>query len=157
MLSEAIFTIPIYLRSETQYYKEKDSYEKSEIEKYGEYQFGNKVKVWWPPWWFNDIIGYLTIHKYGMSFLVYRYFTQSKRIIRDPRSRRKISIARDPEWELNEPFPQNQTEVSLKECLMNLLCKAEKDLKKRNYYINTEYYCNLISCLEIEKFLELYE
>lgn len=40
MYSKEIFTIPIYLRSYDQYYKEKDSCEKREIQIYGEYPFG---------------------------------------------------------------------------------------------------------------------
>jgi len=155
MFSKIIFTIPIYLRSEEQYYKEKNYAEKKAIAKYGKTLFGKRLEIWWPPWRFNDVIGYLTVNLYESSLFVFRYFVQSKRIIRDPMLRRKAIIAMDPEWELEMPLPQNHTNESLRYCLINLLYKAKKDLKKTGYFVDIEYYNNLINCLDIVKYLEL--
>lgn len=156
MFDKILFTIPIYLRSEEQYYKERDCIEKKIIENYGKYSFGRKTEIWWPPWRFNDVIGYLTMSLYGMTFVVRRYLVLSKRINRNPISRRKAMITMDPVWDIEEPLPQDQTNESLRNCLKGLLYEAKKGFKKRGYFVDTEYYSNLINCLDIEKYLETY-
>jgi len=157
MFSNIIFTIPIYLRSEEQYYRENECAKKKVIEKYGDTLFGRKLEIWWPPWRFNDVIGYLTVNLYERSLLSFRYFVQSKRIIRDPKLRRKDIIAMDPEWQLEMPLPQNFTNKSLRDCLKSLLYKAKKDLKNPIYFIDLKYYNKLINCLDILKYLELFD
>lgn len=93
----------------------------------------------------------------GIIFSDISYFAKGKRILRDPRLRRRIFIYKDANWKLHESFPHDQTNDSLKECLKSLLYIAEKDLKDRNYFVPIKHYCNLINCLDMGRLLDLYK
>lgn len=166
---EEMLIFPIFLRSEGEYLKERPKKTFPESKK-GE-------PLHWPPWRFNDIVGYITVNYYEQQFKVFRYLpfverirqirddydgkvylkqvAELKRINRDALSRTKLTLVIDANWGLEMPILKRHTEEDLKQYLIKLLLQARKDLHgKRKWFIDLDYYTNLISCLDIRKYLK---
>ncbi|MBF8266159.1 MAG: hypothetical protein HW384_2023, partial [Dehalococcoidia bacterium] len=94
-----LFEVPIYLRTSDEYYKDQQAFGNLKINKFSIasgktpeeerkwLQENYPDYLWWPPWAFNDIVGWVNINYDG------RYFAEGwklnrRRISRDPRHRR---------------------------------------------------------------------
>ena len=158
-----VFSIPIYLRSGERYYEEHKRYEEKELEWFcslsGESpdEARKRLGVWWeercfwPPWEFNDIVGYTTIY-YDGSFYAELWKLDRKRINRDPRQRRgsikwsgKVS-----EVPSNIHYPSNE---SLRCELIELLSQIKKYIRKRQWYVDIQYWENIVASLDCKDFL----
>ncbi len=167
-MDDFLFNIPIYLRSGEEYENERIETENKEKESWGgEYAFDKKIQVKWPPWEYNDIIGYYKIiinssANPGSSIngiRVEKYTAINKRINRNPNPR-KISIFLNDPWfhkKLSTFFDQkNDFKNTLLKVLDNLYDDATKAKRKtKRYYIDIEYYKNLIECIDFNKYKNL--
>ncbi|MFC1952020.1 hypothetical protein ACFLV8_00075 [Chloroflexota bacterium] len=141
MFGQTVFSIPLYLRSSERYYEEHDNYEKKEIERFSSLsgespnEARKRVGLWleercfWPPWQFNDIVGYVVIYCDG------RFYAESceldrKRINRDPRYRRGTFKLFGKVGEVPSSTHYPSTE-SLQHDLIKLLLQIKKYVCKR--------------------------
>lgn len=87
-MENQLFIIPIFLRSSRKYEQERINKEKKEIEKWGQYQLGKRFELNWPPWQYNDILGFfeVLVNSHKLLF-VHKYSTENKRISRNPNER----------------------------------------------------------------------
>ena len=159
IMENQLFIIPIYLRSPEQYDQEKSIKEKNEIEKHGEIQFGRKYELNWPPWQYNDVIGYFEICVNSFKVIsVIKYLTESQRISRNPWAKKKHAITFQMDFTFT-PFYQklskyfNNQEMELKHKISNILNELDKVIKKERRFIDTAYYKNILEYLDIERFI----
>ncbi len=158
-MENQLFVIPIYLRSPEQYGQEKIVQEKKEIDKGGEVQFGKKFELNWPPWQYNDVIGYfeISVNSYKVISVI-KYLTESKHISRNPWAKRKHSITLlqgfmfAPFYKKISQYFNNQ-EMELKHRLSNILTELDNIANKKNHFIDTEYYKSILEYLDIEGFI----
>ena len=156
-MENQLFIIPIYLRSPSQYDDERKFIENKEIDKNGEVQFGKKYELNWPPWQYNDVIGYFEIcinsHK---VISVEKYFTEYKHIPRYPRKSRPITYILDfslsPSYDKLCQYFNNQ-EMELKQRLANILSELNEIVNRSKYFIDISYYNYLLEYLDIEGFI----
>ena len=163
MLGLTMFSIPIYLRSREQYYKEqknnKDKYINSFCSSSGESpsEAMARVGTWldercfWPPWEFNDIVGYTTIY-YDRSFYAELWKLDRKRINRDPRHRRGAIkwSGKVGEVPSNIHDPSNE---SLRCELIELLAQISKYTCKKQWYIDIQYWEDIVASLDCKDLL----
>jgi len=148
ILRYPLLSFPIHHYSYKEYYerhvlyveKEKKWVEKGSPGPFDEFSEGAKFTWeetwWWPPWKFNDIVGYLEV---GMDIgrsLTGDIYLKRKYFPKDRRERRFKSTKRNNEIiyysEINRmPVRQNTNEAYV-EALENVLVEARKKLKKRN-------------------------
>ncbi len=162
-MDDVIFEIPIYLRSSKEYENERLLNENKLKENWGgEYAMGKKIEVRWPPWEYNDIIGYFKIIINSSPNLggningirVEKYLTDNKRIVRNPNQRRTRIWLSDP-WFHKKLSVQNIQGCDTKSTLSKIIDTLYQDLaivknKPKKYYIDCKYYQNLIECLDLE-------
>ena len=157
-----LFTIPIYLCSEVQYNREIELAQKrAENEPV---LSGRKAEIIWPPWRFNNIVGYLTVH-YDGYFVVFRHLLFSDRYERrgegrrlrkpqrDPFTRKANRIYLDGNWKFEKTVIKRTSNKELRICLIELLIDAKKELPRKDWFVDLEYYKNLINCLNIKRYL----
>ena len=160
-MENQLFIIPIYLRSPDQYDQEKRIKEKKETEKYGEVQFRRKYELNWPPWQYNDVIGYfeICVNSYKVISVI-KYLTEYQRISRNPWAKKKHAITFQMDFTFT-PFYQklskyfNNQEMELKHRLSNILNELDKVIKKERRFIETAYYKNILEYLDIEGFISV--
>lgn len=158
-MENQLFIIPIYLRSPSQYEMEGKIKEKNEIRKYGAIQFGKKYKLNWPPWQYNDVIGYFEILVNSHKVIsVTKYLTESKRISRNPNEKKKHAIAFQFDFTLTPSYNKliqyfNNQEIELKQRIKQILNELNKVVKKEKHFIDIAYYKNLLEYLDIEGFI----
>lgn len=161
-----VFSIPIYLRSPKRYYEEHRNYEEREIEQLTSYS-GRSVDeerekleenpwlydylYFWPPWQFNDIVGYVVIYYDG------RFYAESceldrKRINRDPRHRRGSikMFGRVGEKPSSTYTPTNK---SLRFELLELFSQIKYYIGKKHWYIEFQYWEDIVASLDCKDFL----
>jgi hypothetical protein len=163
-MDNVLFEIPIYLRSSTEYEKER-LLEENKLKKVwdGEYAMGKKIEVKWAPWEYNDIIGYFKVIINSSSnpggningIRVEKYFAKNKRIIRNPNQRRTKIWLSDP-WFHKKLSIHNIQGCDTKQTLLKILESLYQDLSKtknktKRYYIDCRYYQNLIGCIDFDK------
>lgn len=163
-----LLMIPVYLRSEEQYYAEFEQAKKKRKKKYGEVQFGKKVddRFFWPPWTVNDIVGYLQI---GVDpnklfiFLVYGidYEGGYNKIPRYP-GRKCTMFGKEYREHFNEDFicwedskclALDLPDADIKKGLKDFMSKLHGILKMEKKYLNLDYWLKVIECLDIKKLL----
>jgi len=160
-MENCLFTIPIYLRSSEQYETERQKKESELIAKDGEDEFGRKVELNWPAWEYNDIIGFFEIViNPGKIICVHRHITNAKRIVRVPTRRNKFIIQHlldltYTDYAKNLVDYYNNPDIEVKERLSKILDELEKYVKKKKYFINIDYFRNLLASLDLEKFIQL--
>ena len=143
-MENQLFIIPIYFRSPERYDKDRKFEENKEIEKNGEIQFGRKYELNWPPWQYNDVIGYFEIcinsHK---VISVIKYFTEYKRISKYPRRNRPITFSYDftlsPSYDKLCQYFNNQ-EMELKQRVANILSELNEIVNRSKHFIDISYY-----------------
>ena len=164
-MNDLIFDIPIYLRSHEKYENERQKAENKMKESWGgEYALGKKIEIKWPPWRYNDIIGYYKIiinpsPDAGGSIngvRVEKYMATNKRIVRDP-NQRKVKIWLNDPWFHKKLSVYYNQEYDLKNTLLKVLGDLYEDVTKgkrkaKRYYIDVEYYKNLIESLDFKKY-----
>ena len=167
-MDNVIFEIPIYLRSSEEYENERLLSEAKLKEDWGgEYAMGKKISVRWPPWEYNDIIGYFKIiinsspnaggNINGIS--VEKYFTNNKRIVRNPNQRKTRIWLNDP-WFHKKLHVQNIQGCDTKSTLLKIIDALYQNLallnnKTKRYYIDIKYYQKLIECLDLERIKQI--
>ena len=61
-MDHVLFNIPVYLRNPEQYENERIQSENKMKRDWGsEYAMGKKIQMKWPPWEYNDVMGYFRI------------------------------------------------------------------------------------------------
>lgn len=169
-MEDVIFEIPIYLRTSKEYENERLLYENKLKKDWGsEHAMGVKIEpIWWPPWEYNDIIGYFkvivnsSLNQGGdiNGIRVEKYFIKNQRIVRDPNNRKAIILLNDP-WFHKKLSIQNIQRGNTKSTLLHIINALNQDLKVKNkskrYYIDCKYYQNLVECLDIEKLCKMIE
>jgi hypothetical protein len=134
-MNDLLFDIPIYLRSCENYENERQRAENKMKE--WKYALGKKIEIKWPPWRYNDIIGYYQIIVNSSAdpggtvngVRVEKYIASNKRIVRDP-NQRKVKI-----W-LIDPWFHKKLSVyynrghDLKTILLKVLDDLYKDVTK---------------------------
>ena len=164
-----LFMIPVYLRSEEQYYEEMEQAKTIYKKKHGEVQFGKRVDDWffWPPWNVNDIVGYIQI---GVDpdrlfrFLVYGidYEGGYKKIPRYPGRRKCIMFGKEYREHFNEDFicckdggylALDSPDADIKRVLKDFMSELHNILKMEKKYLNLDYWLKVIECLDIKKLL----
>jgi len=160
-MDDVLFEMPIYLRSRKQYESERLLAEDKLKETWGgEYAMGKKIEVNWPPWEYNDIIGYFKIIINSSpnpggninGIRVEKYFAKSKRIVRNPNQRKTKIWLVDP-WFHKKLSVQNIQGCDTKSILLKIIDSLYKDLRKvknktKRYYIDCKYFQNSIECLD---------
>lgn len=162
MLGLTVFSIPIYLRSGERYYEEHQRYEEKELNKIASFSGESVSKVrerlgvsidhyWWPPWQFNDIVGFVVVH-YDGSFYAELYKLGRKRINRDPRHRRGAIkwSGKVGEVPSNIHDPSNE---SLRCELIELLSQISKYTCKKQWYVDIQYWEGIVASLDCKDLL----
>jgi hypothetical protein len=135
-MDDVIFEIPIYLRSSKEYENERLLDENKLKEDWGgEYAMGKKIEVRWPPWEYNDIIGYFKIiintspNPGGNinGIRVEKYLAGNKRIVRNP-NQRKIRIWLSDPWFHKKLSFQNIQGCDTKSTLSHIIDALYHDL-----------------------------
>ena len=157
-----VFSIPIYLRSRERYYEEHQRYEGKELNKIASFSGESVSKVrerlgvsiehyWWPPWQFNDVVGYVVIY-YDGRFYAELWKLDRKRINRDPRHRAGAIkwSGKVGEVPSNIHDPSNE---SLKCELIELLSQIKRDIRKRQWYVDIQYWGDIVASLDCKDFL----
>lgn len=165
-MDDVIFEVPIFLRSPKEYENERLLDENKLKDSWGgEYDaMGKKIEVRWPPWEYNDIIGYFKIiinssPNAGGSIngiRVKKYLANAVRIVRNPNQRRTKIWLNDP-WFHKKLYIQNIQGCDTKSTLLKIIDSLDRNLSKtknktKRYFIDTKYYKNLIECLDLKKF-----
>ncbi len=160
-MDDVLFEIPIYLRSPEEYENERQLEENRLKEAWGgECAMGQKIEVKWPPWEYSDIIGNFKIIINASSnpggningIRVERYFTTSKRIVRNPNQRKTRIWLEDP-WFHKKLSLQDIQKCDTKCTLLKIVESLYKGLtavksRTKRYYIDCGYYKHLIECLD---------
>lgn len=157
-----LFAIPIYSCAEGQYNRELEVAQKRAEN--GPVLSGEKDEIFWPPWRFNNIVGYLTVH-YDGYFVVFRYLAFPERYERwgkgrrlrkckfDPYARKSNRIYMDGTWESEKTVVKRISNKEIRICLIELLIDAKKKLPRKDWFVDLEYYKNLTNCLDIKRYL----
>ena len=162
-----VFSIPVYLRSRERYYEEHRNYEEREIEQLASYsgrsvdEERNKLEgnpwlhdylYFWPPWQFNDIVGYVVVY-YDGSFYAESWELDRKRIHRDPRKRGGTIkwIGKVGEVPSSRHYPSNE---SLQCELIKLLSQIKRGICKRRWYVDIQYWEDIVASLDCNTFLK---
>ena len=160
-MENQLFIIPIFLRSPEQYEQERINKERKEIEKWGQYQFGKLFEVNWPPWQYNDIIGFfeVLVNPHKLLF-VHKYRTESRRISRDPNERKKHRIILSHEFTESSCYKKlakyfNNPKLDIKDRILKILGELDNYVKRKKHFIDVIYYQNVINCLDIEKYIRI--
>lgn len=158
-MEDQLFIIPIYLRSPVQYDQERRKKEQIEIRKYGNDQFGRTHRLDWPPWKYNDIIGYFEICVNSHKIIsVTKYVIECKRKSRNPWNKRNHAIIIDSEF-MNTPFYEKLTtyysnqNINLKHRIAVILNEIDNEMKKGKHFIDIEYYRRFLKYLDINGFI----
>ncbi len=167
-MNDLLFDIPIYLRSHEKFDSERRDAE-NRIKKSwgGEYALGKKISISWPPWEYNDIIGYYKILINSSAnpggsvngIRVEKYMTINKRIVRDP-TQRKVKIWLSDPWFHKKLSVYYNAENDVKNILKKLLDDLYEDATKgkgitKKYFIDVEYYKKFVECLDIKKYQQI--
>jgi len=159
-----VFNIPVYLRSYERYYKEQEKHESRYIGKISQYT-GNSLEeeierlkrnreyerlCWWPPWKYNDIVGWISIN-YDGRFFAELYRLDKLRTCRDPRHRKGNIVLSGKMAEL----PTGGKDNELKEELLTILEKINAELKKIGLYADIHYWKRLVSSLDCTTFIKV--
>ena len=164
-MDDLLFNIPIYLRSNKEYENERQKAENKMKESWGsDFALGKKIQIKWPPWEYNDIIGYYKliinssrgIHDSINGVTVGKYIAYKKRIFRDP-NRRQVKIRLDDPWFHAKLPSYYDTGKNLRNTLLKILDDLYEDVtrhksKTKKHYIDIEYYKKLIECLNLNKY-----
>lgn len=166
-----LFSIPIYFRTKMKYYndeKRKINHEKGTLEKF--YRDRNDVierqiqQMKFPPWEFNDIIGYIQIYE-NEGYINVQELLEivSKRFYYYPagrKNRKYISI--NPEG-ISLDFEKKcralpiaiskKTTDELRETLINLLFELQELKRKEKQYLYIDNFIRIIHHLDIMKFI----
>ena len=178
MIEFALFFIHLYLRSEKTYYEEHERYLKHEMSLLASYSGRSTEEerkrvesdaalydavYWWPPWKYNDLVGYVEVLYSNGDFRAELYQTNLKRVSRDPRHRRGIMvwktwrIAESPSWVRNVAGkPDRETQSNnedLKRGLLAVLSQIRAYSQKKRWYIDTQYWEDLVNCLDCDMFI----
>lgn len=129
----------------------------------GDFALGQKIDIKWPPWRYNDIIGYYRIIFESSAgaggningIRVEKYLTSKKKIMRGP-NRRKGKIWLDDPWFHKKLSVTNNLGHNLKDIVLKVLDDLNREIKKekiktKQYFIDVEYHKTLIACLDIAK------
>jgi hypothetical protein len=138
-MDDFLFDIPIYLRSPEEFENDRQDAENKMKELCGgEYAFGKKIDIKWPPWEYNDVIGYYKIiinssanpgdHIKGIR--VEKYIAKNKRIVRDPK-KRKVNICTDDIWYHKQLPVYHNPEHDFKNTLLRVLDNLYDDVTNR--------------------------
>ncbi len=169
-----LFVIPMYLRSRKRYYADAEKAKKELIERFCE-QFPEEMRSdstvkksaeglaednSWPPWQFNDIVGYIVLDWDGGTRFRGRIFAEKgKRHSRNAlrRSRRPIVYLRETEDEqvssLLGRFREKSTNQEIREALERLLNRFEQMARKSNRYIDLTVVRVILKHLDLKSFL----
>jgi hypothetical protein len=145
-MGNQLFIIPIYLRSHDQYDQERKINEEKEIIKYGEVQFGKKYELNWPPWQYNDVIGYFVIFVNSHKVIsVIKYLTESKRISRNPNERKRHPIINRFDFTLSPSYNKlcqyfNNQEMELKQRVAHILDEVNETVNQEKHFVDICYY-----------------
>ena len=160
-MENQLFIIPIFLRSPEQYEQERINKEKGEIEKWGQYRFDKPFELNWPPWQYNDIIGFfqVLVNSHKLLF-VHNYKTESKKISRNPNERKKYKIIISHEFTESPCYENlskyfNNPRMGLKHRILKTLDELNNYAKEKKNYIDVYYYKNVIKSIDIEEFIRL--
>ena len=159
-MENQLFMIPIYLRSPDQYNQEQ---EKSNQEKILEFQFDKKYELNWPPWQYNDVIGYFEIYVNSHKVIsVIKYLTENRHISRNPWTKRKYAITLQQDFIFTHFYQRisqyfNNQEMELKLRVSNILNELDNATKKEKRFIDTMYYKSILDYLDIERFISSIE
>jgi len=147
-LRYSLFFLPIHHYTYEVYYKRQKEYEEKEKKKLEDEwgqpfeKFSESTKMmwdtlwWWPPWKFNDIVGYLEIGTDGGNSLTGDIFLKRKHLPREHRSKRlglpKKTNEILPFRELDRFRIRGRDNNAYLQSLNELIEKAKKIIKKRN-------------------------
>lgn len=168
---QTLFAIPIYLRTEEQYYSDAEKAKEEAIKQAKPFRQHHKVAetFHWPYWEFNDIVGYLQISVDRRGYFRFCVFGIDhehgyKRIPRYPGERRrnvmwahdyKNYFDKDTIFD-NEDFELkiNDSESHIKRTLSNFLFVIKQKIERDNKYIDLDYWLLKIKCMKIKQFIK---
>lgn len=166
-MNDLLFDIPIYLRSHEKFDNDRQDAENKMKESWGgEYALGKKISIKWPPWEYNDIIGYYKIIINSSAYpggsvngvRVEKYFAINKSIGKNPIPR-NVKIWLKDSWfhkQLSVYYDQGHDfKNTLLKVLDDLYDVTKGKRKTKRYYIDVEYYKNLIECLDFNKYQQI--
>jgi hypothetical protein len=168
---KTLFTIPIYLRKEEDYYKDEEKAKRNAIEDARPFNqhFRIMESYKWPPWEFNDIVRYLQIgiDKEGyFRFLLFGidHAHGYRRIPKYPGGRRNNMM-----WDLDykKYFHEDiimesqgnwlRTDVSerrIKTALRDFFFKMKEKLEKEERFFDIDYWLMIVKCCDIHAFVK---
>lgn len=159
--------MPIYLRSEDQYYNKYEE-AKSKLEtRYPDGFLGRPVDDWfyWPPWICNDIIGFLQLWIDDEGVFRYQEYSISyKKIPSTPAWRRRHAM-----WDIDhrECFDEDYIEYkddyltmtlptsSIRNGLNEFLHAFYEELTKEKKYMELEHWEGVVACFDFKKFVRM--
>lgn len=151
---QVICSLPIYYRSEDKYYEDQREHEEKNLKNARDYWnsiINAKVAFesshnfelvkrdsWWPPWKYNDIVGYLEVYCDGGRFKSELLRVNKKRIGKNPYKRRLGAyVYKGKISEAYIPFSSKSNE-SIKQSFLDCIYAARKYLQKMKRFLDTE-------------------
>ncbi len=162
---KTLFAIPIYLRSEQDYYSDAEREKANSIESAKSFNLQHTIGSW-PQWEFNDIVGYLQIRldvNGCFRFSVFGIDSAGgyERIPRTPRNRRnavmwpidyKNYFDKDDIKMAGRPLSINDSEEKINKTLADFLREMKKKINKENKYLDIERWLLLFECCKMHAF-----
>lgn len=101
----------------------------------------------------------MLINSHKLLF-VHKYKTESERIRRDPKERKKYKIIISYEFTESPCYENlvkyfNNPRMGLKHRILKILDELDNYVKEQKNYIDVHYYKNVIKSMDIEKFIRL--
>jgi hypothetical protein len=170
-LIETLFSIPIYLRKEDDYYKAEEEAIKKATETAR--PFGQHTRVMesgkWPPWEFNDIVRYLQIGIDDRGYFIFCVFGIDhkhgyKRIPNAGERRNSVMWGIDYKKYFRGDIIKDHggnllkidvPESRIKAALENFLEKMREKLEKEKRFLDIEHWRRMVKCLDIQTFYKM--
>jgi hypothetical protein len=148
VLRYSLLVFPIHHYSYEKYYERHNEYiekEKIRLGKFGNYSFDRlsddtkrmwEMMWWWPPWKFNDIVGFIEIGMDIGDCLTADIFLQRKYLPKQHPSRRIGQTAKTHDFlyfcEINKVPVRGEDNRTYIEAFKKIIIEAKRTLRKRN-------------------------
>jgi hypothetical protein len=157
-----IVTLLVHLRTRDRYYEEHDAFVEEEWryrretgpwssdEEFDAWRERNRAhfeQYWfWPPWRYNDIVGYVHVYYDGGQRVVAEAYLPKKRISRQLKRKEFYWYGK-----IGEGWMSKVDNEGLRQAIMAAVKQASRRLAERRTPLHLEYDFHFIECLDIVK------
>jgi hypothetical protein len=162
-----IATLLVHLRTKKQYYDEHETFVEEQwqyMRRTGPWSSDEEFNAWrerrrsdfehywfWPPWRYNDIVGYIRVYYDGGQRVVAEAYLPKKRISRQLKRKEFYWYGT-----IGEGWMMRQVDnEGLRQAIMAAVKQASRRLAERRPSLHLEYDPHFIECLDIAKLLTL--